>query len=221
MHVGQRLQIAPVENLFELANHGRMHQPIRGQSLATVQLEWPTLKVGHPPSSFLDNEHARGRVPGVEVELPESVETSASHAAEVKRCRARSTDSVRVQRNLMVEKDIRILMALMAWESGRHQAFCQVRRPRDMDSLLIQVSAASLFRREQFIPRGIVNHSSDPIPFVLQSHRNAKHRETMREVRGSVQRVNVPAVIAARVLEPTFFAEYVVRRPVSGGAARG
>src|ERR1700690_1198135 len=114
----------------------------------------------------------------------------------------------------MVEKDIRILMALMAGKSGSHQALGQIRSPRNMNTLLIQIGAASLPRREQFVPRGIIDHASDALPSVVEPHRNAKHGETVREVRGSVQRIDIPAIFAARVLEPAFFAEDVMRRPL-------
>src|SRR6202050_3811797 len=83
-----------------------------------------------------------------------------------------------------------------------------------MNPLLIHVSAAPLPRREQFVPRRIIDHARNPAPSIIQTHRNAKHREAMSKVRGSVQRVDVPAVIAARVLQSAFFAEYVMGGPV-------
>src|ERR1700677_4338399 len=125
LQVGQRFQVPSAKNLFELAQQFPMHQSIRSQSLATVQLEWPTLKVGHRPSGLLHDQYTRRRVPRVEVELPKSVKTSTRYAAKVQRRRARSPHSMRVQRDLMVKEDIRVLVALMAGKSRSQQALGQ------------------------------------------------------------------------------------------------
>src|SRR5579863_5615643 len=87
-----------------------------------------------------------------------------------------------------------------------------------MNPLLIQVRATTLLRSKQFVPRGIVNYARDALSFVLQRHGNAKYREAMREVRSSVERVHIPAVIAARVAQSAFFAKNVMRGPVLADA---
>src|SRR5580692_7252509 len=98
-----------------------MHQSVRRQSFAALQLEWPTLKVGHSPSGLGHDEYTRCRVPGIEVEFPEAVKTSTGHAAEIKRRRARSPHSVGVQRDLVVEEYIRVLVPLMAGKTCGQQ----------------------------------------------------------------------------------------------------
>src|SRR5580658_1913303 len=103
-----------------------MHQSVRCQSFATVQLEWPTLKVGHCPSGFLHDQHTRRRIPRVEVEFPESIEASTSDAAKIQCRRARSPHSMSVQSDLMVEKDVWVLVALMAGKTRSQQALRQI-----------------------------------------------------------------------------------------------
>src|SRR5580658_2246888 len=103
-----------------------MHQSVRCQSFATMQLEWPTPKVGHCPAGFLHDQYTRRSVPGVEIELPEPVEASASDAAKIQRRRARSPHSMRVQSDLMVEEDVWVQVALMAGKTRSQQALRQI-----------------------------------------------------------------------------------------------
>ena len=155
-----------------------MQQPIRRQGFAAVDLEGPALKVRNFAAGLFDNQHARSRVPGIEVELPEPVEAAAGHAAQVERRRTRAPHAMGAQSDLVIEVNVRILVPLVAGKTSGHQALRQVRDLRHLDALLIQKRAASLLGREQLIARGIVDHASDalascaPVPSETQKTGN-------------------------------------------------
>src|ERR1700730_11206526 len=81
VNIGQGFQSSPFENLRELMEQRAMHQAICGQGFAAVQLEAAAVKIRHFAAGFFDHQHPRSRVPGIEVELPKSIEASAGHAA--------------------------------------------------------------------------------------------------------------------------------------------
>src|SRR5580692_6773718 len=98
-----------------------------------------------------------------------------------------------------------------------------------MDGLAVKLRPSSPLRGKQFIARGIVNHRCDAFPFpflslmfqslmfqsmVFQSNRHAKHRKSVREVRRSIERIDIPAILAALVAESLLFAQNIVRRPL-------
>jgi len=103
-----------------------MHQRIMKQSvgrerLAAVQLKRRTIETADLASGLFNDQHARSRVPGIEIEFPEAVVASAGHIAEIEGGRSRPAYTVGAQRDLMIEKNVGILMALVAGKSGRKQ----------------------------------------------------------------------------------------------------
>src|SRR5437667_12381581 len=113
----------------------------------------------------------------------------------------------------MIEENIRILVPLMARETGGHQALRQIVGFGNMNALLVQIRATSLFGDKKFVASGIVDHSCDHLPLVLQRHRDTEHRKAVREIGGSVERIDVPAILAAGVNKALLLAEKVVPRP--------
>ena len=69
----------------ELVQQRFVHQAIRDQRFAAVEFERSTVKTAGLASGLLDDEHARRRVPGIQVELPETVEASAGDIAQIER----------------------------------------------------------------------------------------------------------------------------------------
>src|SRR5579863_6124792 len=79
---------------------------------------------------------------------------------------------------------------------------------------MVEVGATSLLGGEEFVASGIVDDSSDALALVLERHGDAKDGEAVGEIGGAIERVDVPAVVAAGILQAALFAENVVRRPV-------
>src|SRR5256886_7089366 len=189
-----------------------MHELVRRQSLAAVELERAGVHVGTLASRFLHDHHPRRRIPRIEVELPKSIETPAGNTAQIKCSRSGAPHSMRTQSDLMIEKNIRILMPLMARETGRDQALRQIVDFGNMNALLVQIRATSFFGGKKFVASGIVDHSCDHLPLVLQRHRDTEHRKAVREIRGSVERIDIPAILAARVNKALFLAQNIDRK---------
>ena len=76
--------------------------------------------------------------------------------------------------------------------------------------------ASSLLRSKEFIARGIVHHACNPsclLPAtVLQRHGHAEHRISVGKIRRAIERIDIPAVVAALIVQPLLFAQHVMRR---------
>src|SRR5450432_1545395 len=84
-----------------------------------------------------------------------------------------------------------------------------------MDATAIQISAAALFRDEQFIARGVVDDARDHGSVFIggkaggamfEAHGNAKYRVAMGEIRCAVERVDVPAIFVVDAVASSLFA---------------
>src|SRR6266849_10622335 len=122
---------------------------------------------------------------------------------------------MRAQCDLVIEVNIRVLMPLVAGKAGGHQAFRQICNLRNLDSLLVQISAASLLGREQLIASRIVDHARNQAVLVLQSKGNAEYRKPVRKVRGAIEWVHVPAIVAAGIHQALLLTKDIVAGPTS------
>ena len=118
-----------------------------------------------------------------------------------------------MQRDLVIEKDVRILVPLVAGKPRSQQRLRQIRDFGNMDALSIQISSASPFGGKQFVARGIVNHASHHSSLMFEPQRYTKYRKAMREIGGSIQRVHIPAIVAVVIYQTTLFAQDVMRWP--------
>src|SRR5262249_58591340 len=124
-------------------------------------------------SSGLSNcEHSCRRVPGIEVELPKTVESSCCYAAQVQRRGTRPSHPVGSQCNLVIKVDIRILVAFVAGKARRNEAFGEIGRPRDRDRLIVQGGSSSRLGHKHLLARRIVYDTFCPPSFVPAPQRN-------------------------------------------------
>src|SRR6266550_2675804 len=101
---------------------------------------------------------------------------------------------MRAQSDLMIEENIRILVPLMAGEPGGHQALRQIDGFGNMNALLVQIRTTYFFGGKKFVASGIVDHSRNHLPLALQRHLDTEHREPVREIRGSIEGIDIPAI---------------------------
>src|SRR5215831_9966896 len=118
------------------------------------------------------------------------------------------------QRDLMIEVNIRVLMTFVTGESGGHQTLFQPRDIGNMDRAAVEKRSAALLRRKHFVARRIINNTGDPPALIFQSHGNAKDRIAVSKVRGAIERVNVPAKVAAGFATAALFANQVMLWPL-------
>src|SRR4051812_3683457 len=118
------------------------------------------------------------------------------------------------QRNLVIEEDVGVLVPLVAGESSRNQRLSQIADFRNAYAVVVQVSTASKFRRKQLVAHGIVHQSGDSLPLVFQRQRHAEYRKSMSEICGSIERVDIPEVIAAGLNPAPFLSHHIMGRPL-------
>src|ERR1700736_3254521 len=82
-----------------------------------------------------------------------------------------------------------------------------------MDRLLVKVSSLASFSREHFITSRIVANAGNHLLPLLQCHGNAEHGVSVSEIRGAIERINVPSVFAPSVTQSFFFAKNIMAWP--------
>src|ERR1035437_41597 len=90
------------------------------------------------------------------------------------------------------------------------------------------MSPRSLLGRKQFVTRRIVDHSGEAASLLarqtilrrpaFQRHRYTEHRISVRKIRRAVERIDVPSVVAALIVQPLLFAEHVMQRKLLADA---
>src|SRR5260370_3829791 len=88
---------------------------------------------GHSATGFFDDQHSGRCVPGVQIELPEAVETSARHITQIQRRRSGTPHSMGSERDLMIKVNIGILVALVTGETGAYERFVELGNFRHMN----------------------------------------------------------------------------------------
>src|SRR5260370_33680397 len=113
----------------------------------------------------------------------------------------------------MIKLDVWVLMALVTGKSRPQDALTQLGCARNVDGPAVQRGAFALLSGKRFITRGIVNDSGDQFAAMLQAHGDAEHGIAMSKVRGSIERIDVPAIFAARACQRSLFPQNIVVRP--------
>ena len=101
-------------------------------------------------------------------------------------------------------------MALLARETSADQALSEVRYGGDVNRLAVEVRAAAQFGDEHLVACGIVDYSGNSLTPAFDRQRNTKHRIAVRKIRCSVERVDIPLVLAAGFDARSLFTHYVV-----------
>ncbi len=100
-----------------------MYEAIRSYGFAAIQLKRISLEVGYFPASLVYDEYSRRRIPGIQIEFPETFEASCRYRAQIQCGRTGAADSMRSQSDLMIKEDVWIFVAFMTGKAGRNQAF--------------------------------------------------------------------------------------------------
>src|SRR5215471_10971545 len=110
---------------------------------------------------------ARRGIPGIKVELPESIETPTGHVAEIKGSRPGAAHAVGAQRELVIEMDVRVLVALVTGEARGDQTFGQPRGFRDVNGAAVEHGSAALRGGKHLVAARIVDHAGDAVVLVF------------------------------------------------------
>src|SRR5215813_635046 len=107
----------------------------------------------------------------------------------------------------MIEVDIRIEVPFLTGKSRTKQALPECRCRRYANLLTIERRSTAALCREQLIASRIEHDASDYLVVASQPHRNAEDRETMSEVCGPVQRINIPDEFGRSLRTRSLFAD--------------
>jgi len=97
---GQFLQATAGEDFSEVGQEFLVDQAVAGEDLAAVEAEGRAVETGDGSASFLRKQRARCGVPGIQIELPETVVAAAGHIGQIERRRSCTPHAVRAQRDL-------------------------------------------------------------------------------------------------------------------------
>src|SRR5690242_13236710 len=170
-----------------------------------------TVHVADAAARFADQENSRRHVPGVQAELPERVEAPSGDVRQVDRRRTGAAHAVRSHRYLVIEMDVDVVMPLPAGKAGGSETVRQALRLRYLNPVIVQPGAGAALGAEHFAPDRVENHACDHFTRPLQAERHVEHRKAVREIRGAVQRVHVPAELGGAFVPSAFFGHDSVR----------
>src|SRR5215469_2495160 len=80
-----------------------------------------------------------------------------------------------------------------------------------MNAPVIQIRTRPALGEKHLFALRIENHAGNQWPGVLRRQRDVVHGKTMREVRGAVQRIDIPAIIRRPAMSAAFFSHDRVR----------
>ncbi len=101
-----------------------------------------------------------------------------------------------------------MLALRLRWCVGKPVAtrlWANVSMARDVNPLAVQIRAFSARRREHFVADGIEHDARDRLAVLGEADRDGEAGIAVREVRGAVERIHVPAVFRARRSRPAAF----------------
>src|ERR1700682_6412071 len=185
----------------DLQRHGShlfVDQPVGGENDGAAKLVRIPGEIAHFAASFFDQQDARGRVPFLQAKFPEAVEAAGSNGGEVQRGGAVSAHAVRVLREVAVELKIRAGLAVAHRKAGAEQACRERGVLGNSHFLAVERGAFAARGGEQFIVKRIEDHGGEKRIPLGESDRNAEAGIPMGEIRGAVERVDVPAKLRSQ-----------------------
>src|SRR6266481_6625185 len=151
-------------------------------------------EIGDHSAGFLHPQHPRRRVPGLQAKFPESFEAAGRDSAKIQGSRSVAPHAVRSKRETCVISDVRLLAALIRRKSCDEQARSQRVYLRNVYRFVVEVRAFATRRREHFSTHWIKNNADNRLAIFEQSDRDAEAWISVREIRGAIERIDVPAI---------------------------
>jgi hypothetical protein len=157
--------------------------------------EWVRIsgKIADFSAGFFDEQDSGGSVPLLETEFPEAVEAAGGDASEVQGGGAIAAHSVRVLREVAVVLKIRAGLAVAHGKAGAEQAGRERGAFGDVDFFAVEGSAVAARGSEKFVVKRIEDRGGEKRIVLGKRNRDAEARISVREIRGAVERIDVPA----------------------------
>ena len=110
-------------------------------------------------------------------------------------------------------------MPLARRKAGGDQRVFDARRLGHVNALVVQKRARAALRRVNISSRSrIEDHAGDQFARALQRQSHVEHRKSVREIRGAIQRIDVPAIFGRSFVPAAFFGDDRVRGKVASQA---
>src|SRR5262249_47424510 len=147
----------------------------------------PAGAIGDPAAGLLEHDPARGEVPGLELPLPERVETPAGDPAEGERRRALPPHALPEAHRPGQELDVVArVQASVVREAGRQERRFQTRSRRDGDGRAVQPGPGTAHGAEGLLAHRIVHYPEQELVVPGEGDRDRELRVPVREVRRAV-----------------------------------
>ena len=116
----------PGKHLLKEAEEFVAQKAVRGKHFPAVKTERAAIECRHSSSGFKDEQRPGGSVPWIEVELPVRVDAAARRICKVESRGSRAAHSMRAQRELLIEVNVWIIVALAARKACGKERLGQV-----------------------------------------------------------------------------------------------
>ena len=172
-----------------------MNQSVRCYDLPAIGIEQATVKSRQPALRLLYQQTGGRQIPRVQPLLPESVESTSGHVAQIQRRRSESSyrAGTREEPTEKFDHFICFLMNVVGESSAEH-GIQHHRRPRDPYRHAVQPSTNTAFSRKQFATSRVEHRPDFRNPVDLKRQTRAVDRQPVDIIYGSINRVKHPAV---------------------------
>src|SRR5437660_6979621 len=116
--------------------------------MGRTELVRPSLHVRYPSAGFLHEQSSSGHIPGIQSELPERVQPSASHVCEINCRRTRAPYAMCSHGELMIEMHVDAQVPLAAGKACAYQAVLKTPHIRNANAAIVQIRSGAALGRE-------------------------------------------------------------------------
>src|SRR5262245_61733902 len=153
-------------------------------------------EVGHPTAGFLHDQATSRDVPRAQMPLPVCIESPAGDIAQVEGCRSAPAHTAPAFEGHLDEGDIRpCALTTVVRKARAEQGVRQLVDVGGPDRAAIQLSTLAPRRTERLAAERIVHQAEDPLSLMLERDGDGAVGIPVDEVRGPVERIDVPAIV--------------------------
>ena len=131
---GDGLNTAAGEHVLEQAQNLICDQTVGGQNLLAIEPKGRAVEAEHGSTCLHHQQRARGRIPGVQIEFPKAVYPAGCSICQIESRRACPANTMGAQRQLLIEVDVGVQVALVTGKTGGEQTLLQEPGARDMQT---------------------------------------------------------------------------------------
>src|SRR5690242_13871478 len=137
-----------------------MQAAVAGQYLRAVEMVRLAQQIAYLATGLGHDQLTRGHVPGLEVEFPEAFKASTGGVTEVEGRRAQPPHAVAVEAEVLVEMNIRVLVALAGGKPGGQQRGGNLVLTGDVDGPAVEPGAATAHGGKHFVEHRVVDQTA-------------------------------------------------------------